>query len=364
MKRSLVLAALGALLLAALPGVAVDDATASTTQQIGYSTEEQLRVALGQSPHVIGLTTASDGSETIRVFADAPDTHIERTIAEELGITVLISQYTSSELSDLKERATLSAQSLKDGEVFATHYDAERDAFQIHGSVSSGTLSHLAAGEYEYVEMAGGRDSRLVDSSPFRGGARMRPNSPTIADECTTGFAVTIGGTRRMVTAAHCGPSGAFYYNGSGTTRPLGNLTRSSNYPLYDAGYLSGYAYRGAIYTGGSLGTSKGVVHAGDAGLGGNYCVSGSFTYEICGLSVQHMNDAFCDAQGCSDALRYAFTGTKRTSAGDSGAPFYANYGSTQVGVRGIHIGRIGSAGYVTKWSVIKNLWAATIVTS
>lgn len=365
MPRRTMLAVLSATILVALPGVGSDVASATKSGELDHSTEEDMRATLAHSPHVVGLSNASDGSAIVRIYSDAtPHADSERALAERLGMDILSSKYTASQLDDLKTRAIRSAQGLEEGEFFGTYYDAVDDSFQIHGKVSSGRLASLEPDEYKYVEMEGGRDGRLVDSSPYRGGARMRPNAPSVAGNCTTAFAVTISGVRRMITAGHCGPNGAFYYNGSGTTRPLGNVVRSPHYPLYDVAYLTGYSYRGAIYTGSSVDIPKAVVHAGDAGLGGNYCVSGSYNKEICGLTVNSMDDALCDTAGCSEALRYTFTGTARTALGDSGAPFYANYGTTQVGIRGVHIGRIGSTGYATKWSIVQGLWSAAIVTS
>jgi streptogrisin D len=100
-------------------------------------------------------------------------------------------------------------------------------------------------------------DVEVVESQPIRPMARMSDNSPHFGGsniagigDCSTAFTVALGGSRKMLTAGHCGPVGTSWVS-SVNSYSFGS-TQGRNYcgGCSDDGYLGGSTYNPYVYTG------------------------------------------------------------------------------------------------------------------
>ena len=196
-------------------------------------------------------------------------------------------------------------------------------------AVSSGVPVRVTRGEVAR------RKSRLSDSEPYWGGARII--NPENNSACTSGFAVTDGWTRYILTAGHCGRPGGRILTGD-RSREIGRAS------LEDQGFdllLIPANVGGRIYDGG-VGVnefSKRVSGWSSSYPGQWLCVSGSFTGAVCG--VQTTNNfwySYCDTDryGTSECYwdlveAYQRGGARAIQHGDSGGPVFALSGNYDV---------------------------------
>lgn len=191
--------------------------------------------------------------------------------------------------------------------------------------------------------------SRLTDSSPFWGGARI--NTPT-GQQCTSGFAWADATYNYIMTAGHCGPNGGTYSTpypqtmGSVIASSLENWSTSvgTEYLTYfanDSTYrgdvslirLSGTSSAASIYTGAYNSSSSIPVRemwTGAPTAGDQFCTGGSFSGEICGWQVSSVGGSIRGVvsfgngvwgRGLTKASNGA--GQACNQGGDSGAPAY-----------------------------------------
>jgi hypothetical protein len=163
-----------------------------------------------------------------------------------------------------------------------------------------------------------------------------------------------------MVTAGHCGTIGTSFFSPVGS-HSFGSITHRAAFPTFDLELMSGSTYRGWIYTS-ATGTAK-VASAANPGVGSTYCFSGATSGTACSATVTSTTGKLCDTSGCTEPL-LAYTGSV-PSAGDSGAPFYANGSSGGVAtahIRGVVVGHAGSVGFAEPWSRVVDRFGATIV--
>lgn len=167
------------------------------------------------------------------------------------------------------------------------------------------------------IQLAVGRSA---DVSPFYGGAQIQRSSGTI---CSTGFAVTVGGVDKMVTARHCGvgfnwssPAGSYLGTTSG-----GNLGTDSTLLNYT---VSPGASTARIYTGSwTSTTSLPVIGTRVAAVGDDLCAQGAWTGQRCNNQITGTN-AYITVSGQTYGPGFWAKnpgGNAQAGEGDSGGP-------------------------------------------
>lgn len=170
--------------------------------------------------------------------------------------------------------------------------------------------------------------SRGDDSAPYWGGARW--------NGCSNGFAISIGGSRKMLSAGHCGANGETARDGGGQT--MGTVAGDSN--SFDRLYINADS-EGRIYNGGvgSGEFSNRVAGAARSFVGDVICSSGAYSGTRCGSRVVAVNQTINIGYPVFETVRAEKT--DRTAAignGDSGGPSYSVASdNTKVIAKGTH---------------------------
>jgi hypothetical protein len=162
--------------------------------------------------------------------------------------------------------------------------------------------------------------SRNDDWAPYWGGARWGPNAS--GQGCSTGFAISIGGASKMLSAGHCGANGQTARDGGGQV--MGSIAGDNN--GLDLLYINAWS-AGRIYDGGvGVGEfSKPVAYASRSYVGDWLCTSGSYSGAVCGIRVT--------ATGLTINIGYPVYGivraeqvwhTNAAGNGDSGGPVFS----------------------------------------
>lgn len=202
--------------------------------------------------------------------------------------------------------------------------------------------------------------SRRADTQPFWGGSSIKSGNGI----CSSGFVVRkSNGTRYLTTAGHCWAVGSTVRTTDGNL-VVGTVAQRAPISSRDMELIGGKSYGTHIFVGGTnSSTGKKVIGAGDPVVNfTGYCRSGQTTGERCGSKVVSVTANFCPTSGCKRNV-IAYTGGTLSQNGDSGAPYYLPSGSSNVYIRGMHIGIGGSTMYAEKWSTIASTLAVTIVT-
>ncbi|CAM5489490.1 hypothetical protein SXANM310S_07415 [Streptomyces xanthochromogenes] len=167
---------------------------------------------------------------------------------------------------------------------------------------------------------------RAVDGSPVSGGALLITQGET----CTAGFGVAerATGKLQLLTAGHCGPLGAPWYNGDGDY--LGNAV--AQHPEADAQVIdvsgAGRVWHGLVAENldGVDESSRAVAGARTPEVGQYLCTSGAASGTHCGLRVTRTGVVLSIA-GHQVPDQVEAEQTDRTASvgnGDSGAPVYS----------------------------------------
>jgi hypothetical protein len=206
--------------------------------------------------------------------------------------------------------------------------------------------------------------NRRDDAPPFDGGAGITDNDHH-PRWCSTGYTVTDSdGTHFMTTAGHCFPSGVTVRTEDGgmqLTVGIVSHRHTADMDGLDIELIGGESYNPHMYVGGV--TSKmryTVVGAGYAVVAYNdYCISGTVSGEVCGLTALDVDGQACFENGpCLEPV-IAYVGAQLGEGGDSGAPFYAkaplpgNTGEYYVKIRGSVSARTNRTGYAMPWSAV-----------
>ncbi|MGQ0572637.1 MAG: S1 family peptidase [Pseudonocardia sp.] len=170
--------------------------------------------------------------------------------------------------------------------------------------------------------------SRGDDFSPYWGGARW--------NGCSTGFAFTINGARKMLSAGHCGSNGQTANDGGGQRMGTISGDNNSRDRLYINTESSGRIYTGGVGSGES---SNAVAGASRSFVGNIVCSSGAYSGTRCNSQVVAVNQTI--------NIGYLVFGTVRAEQrdrqaaigqGDSGGPSYtATSGNSRVTAKGTH---------------------------
>jgi hypothetical protein len=204
--------------------------------------------------------------------------------------------------------------------------------------------------------------------APFKaGGVLQLP-----AGWCTSGFAVTVGGAGRLLSAGHCASTGnpARIENGDGTETITNAPGQVDVAPAYDSLLIDPVpspATIGQVFDGG-LNTNTKIDVAGwsPADVGDNVCVSGANTGGTassgnCEDAVVYESTQFrCgstspyDQHWCNGfRARTTTSGRVIGGAGDSGAAVYVRRSDGKAGARGIYVS--GVAGFQDFCRVIRH---------
>lgn len=182
----------------------------------------------------------------------------------------------------------------------------------------------------------------FIDSTPYYGGDRIVNqrliNGQWWIFECTVSSPYLKSTTTYMMTAGHCGPVGASWYQGyydgtyiwnSGTMGTASYVQWGNN--RTDGALLSGSSYSPYVWTNGSTYTAAHVTGAASVApksstyAGTPVCTAGSFTGYACGGRVSLINACVNVSEGsviysvCG--LDAAVAPTPIVQSGDSGGP-------------------------------------------
>lgn len=217
------------------------------------------------------------------------------------------------------------AELLAEGEKIAARDDVTAVAPKVDGSgllvsLTPGTVGVLLAPvPITTDEASPAAASRGDDSPPYWGGARW--------NGCSTGFAISVSGSRKMLSAGHCADNGDTARDGGGQT--MGKVAGDSN--SYDRLYIN-TSSEGRIYDGGvGIGeTSKRVSGAARSFVGNYVCTSGAYSGTRCGSQVKAVNQTINVGYLIYRTVRAEkLDRTNAIGNGDSGGPVYATTSDT-----------------------------------
>ncbi|MFB7128406.1 hypothetical protein [Kitasatospora sp. NPDC056273] len=172
------------------------------------------------------------------------------------------------------------------------------------------------------VALSGNRHS---DSAPYYAGAEVNTGK---ASFCSTAFSGWKGGTKVVLTAAHCG--GGRYYNGTGSY--IGDLAAVGN--GLDVGMIAVNGNGGGRFYDGSWsdngGSSRHTYGAGRNNVGDLICLSGAQSGWRCDVQVKRVDVETTNDEGTKIKpvdIAESKGGDRRAVAakGDSGGPALAN---------------------------------------
>ncbi|HEX6499846.1 MAG TPA: hypothetical protein VF054_12555 [Micromonosporaceae bacterium] len=186
--------------------------------------------------------------------------------------------------------------------------------------------------------MTTGRDN---DYAPFNAGGYMISRST--GHTCSSGFGISINGTRHITTARHCvyndyRDRAASNTYGTGTINSTGGggrvLSASGSALAFDGPYNSD-------------GYWKTVIGYEDLGLGDYVCTGGGNSGEHCGIKVTNLSVSFNDGYGSFSTIQgvQQNSGAIANMQGDSGGPVISltNTSSGQVRAAGMIQGFTGT---------------------
>jgi hypothetical protein len=187
--------------------------------------------------------------------------------------------------------------------------------------------------------------SRDNDTSPYNGGDAIATHNPESG--CSSGFGISVGSDKKLLTAGHCSPVGAVVTNDHcefpndvetcdiGSDANMGTIERRSagqnslDTELIDVGQSSDLIWRGQTTP------ISATVYGYTNNPGGSYvCNSGAYSYEVCNIQVQSGNHCIylLYNEGTNPPVYYYSchqtyglnpAGNVANQEGDSGGPIY-----------------------------------------
>ncbi|MGW6933305.1 hypothetical protein ACWGE0_24835 [Lentzea sp. NPDC054927] len=277
------------------------------------------------------------GSKTLNVYwkGKAPaKVTAAAAVAKAQGLTVKVhsARYSQAELKAEASRIVKSNPAIQS---IAAKYDGSGLAvkqaatgFSAKSAVPSSVAVEVETGA---VELAA---SRLVDSSPYKGGAYIVNRRDGVAQgSCSSGYTVVDNatGADKLLTAAHCGALGTSYTNGAG--EPVGQITSRSVASDSEIISLVGTGTGQArVWIGDSIQTESNQygldVIGSSATIAGDWlCDSGSYSGTICDIRAMNVGLTVCLTNfGCVnnsvEALHQG--GYSAGGNGDSGGPIFS----------------------------------------
>lgn len=180
--------------------------------------------------------------------------------------------------------------------------------------------------------------SRQDDASNWSGGAGIIKS--TTGGFCSTGFAVLDGAYGRLLSAAHCDPTGnTSWYDGTGSDIfTYGGSYVDAREQDWDSllidpvGGTQGKVYVGPWYST----TKRSVAAASPTADGDSVCTSGANSGEHCGTVIDRQVSFDCGLYVCYGSLASNSNQNVMGVHGDSGGPVYGYNADGRVRAKGI----------------------------
>ncbi|MFF5248135.1 hypothetical protein ACFY3V_27940 [Streptosporangium sp. NPDC000095] len=288
-------------------------------------------------------------------------------VRQEVPVSVLSAAYSARELEREMNRLIRTS-----GDVItAIAPNVDGSGLTVSGADFGLTRSKVADSAVPVTVEAGVKPTlatRWDDSPPWWGGAAWR-NAST-GGGCSTGFAVTYGGTSRMLSAGHCGDAGQTATDPTGQV--IGSISPDNNGldVLLINGTSAGRVFNNNVgSTSPEFSTS--VIGTTSSYVGLWVCTSGAYSGTNCTIQVQQV--------GVTINVGYLITGTVRAEQsarlnavgqGDSGGPVEVvnSANTSQVYAAGVNTAIDGGTavpctGYVTTgricaWRMYYSPWS------
>jgi hypothetical protein len=264
---------------------------------------------------------------------------VRTLLAKDTGVSVVVQRAAFSEKELQTEANRMMAANQVTG--VAPQADASGLKVFVSGSATAGRelASVRAAAVPVAVESAPLPEaaSRANDSNPYFGGANWTGDGG-----CSTGFAISLGGVTKMLSAGHCATNGITAFDGGGDT--MGTVTKSSD-SLLDALFINTSA-AGVIFNGGP-GTGEftnSVLGRHFNNVGDFVCTSGAYSGTRCNIKIVQtgVTQTFSQGPGKPNvtfnrlALAEQQDKTNASGNGDSGGPvFEVDTDNTKVWAKG-----------------------------
>jgi hypothetical protein len=300
---------------------------------------------------IAGVTIDVDGG-TVDLYRKNPGKALGLSGAPTAGVKIQVheAKFSRKELLDAADQVTRDAQALGQQQVTVEAVGPKVDGSGIDVTVFAADGSDLTQatdvlkGKYgALIHKVNGTDTKTSDKGDFVDGFRYNDFAPWYGGDritdfsvgCSSGFAATYNGAPAMLTAAHCGGVGGYWYNGPGTTgghRYMGQMVYSDGGTDVAAIGVSSYSTRINV---GYDPTAPWQINVGSwaSPIVGQYlCQSGAYTGERCSLYVVDTYQYVCRSyflwwctswQGpLADVIGYS-AGVPVVGHGDSGGPVY-----------------------------------------
>ncbi|MGJ9413598.1 hypothetical protein ACHAAC_12905 [Aeromicrobium sp. CF4.19] len=177
--------------------------------------------------------------------------------------------------------------------------------------------------------------SRVNDFSPWKGGIRTYNVGSSQTNACSTGFAATIGGAGRLLSAYHCNKKNSPVDNGDRRIAPGSNVHERPTIDALGIDPTASPATAGKVYVGAwNSGQYRGVKNWARNYIGDSVCGSGATSGTNCGTIT---NDSVM-VPGLSGAFYVAVRsgGNRMVASGDSGGAVYDTYSNGGKEARGV----------------------------
>jgi len=162
--------------------------------------------------------------------------------------------------------------------------------------------------------------SRGDDSPPYWGGARWY--SPL--GGCSSGFAISIAGASKMLSAGHCANNGDTAVDGGGQVMGTVSGVDKGHDRLFINTWSAGRIYDGGVGTGEF---SKPVVGAAHSFVGDWLCTSGAYSGARCNEQVKAVNQTIYVGYYITQlVMAEQVDHTNAVGNGDSGGPVFSLY--------------------------------------
>ena len=232
-----------------------------------------------------------------------------------------------------------------DGSGLVVKFDkADVSSKSAQGTLESG-LPDVGMDASVAVEAAPQQISRLNDSAPWSGGARI--SNPAQGTSCTSGFGVSTPTGPAIATAAHCGAAGSRFTDGAGEF--IGNV--SGRNATYDIEIVPTSQVANTIYVGGrDSNTKRTVTGAGTPVIGEILCQSGNTSAQTVGGPVCNMRVLRENTDSQRLWVAQQLNGQQAARPGDSGGPVYNDRGDGTVLARGTSTAVGGANLYFGGW--------------
>jgi len=301
--------------------LAVQDRLRGTADRLGTATEGSRRVGYA------GIAVSMERRQVILYWQGALPRDVESLVESErrhAGVVVRPARYSRQQLANEAARMVGRSATVAGARVVRVSIPADGHGLDVgvenaalyrqRAATSSGGVE-LTIAEAKSAQPA---YSRLADSPPFWGGARIVNLNADYA--CSSGFAINKGGGTAMLSAGHCGEVGHTFVNGNGTYT-LGPVIEKA--AQADTLVISA-STAGRVYDADAWGYTSRPVSGTSTNYPGLYtCTEGAFSGGRCDIVVRAVDEWVWTNVGWlgplvrAEQLQYG----NAAGEGDSGGP-------------------------------------------